>query len=158
MIACGRDAPERRRASRDRIPRRVLAARSCARGGDGRQTRPRRWKRRESAEDCPKKAGGHAGPARIRWRVVADCEWELPPSATQGARGGCAAQASRASLPLVLCSRPLGRRSGRQTALAQVYKPQMALDRRRDYANVAHESLLFNQGRLNISEPCRQLT
>ena len=68
---------------------------------------PHKWgcgrKRPENAEDWPEKAGAVAGSAHIRWRVVADCGWELPPSATQGARGDCAA----ASQPRVLVARSL---------------------------------------------------
>ena len=64
MIACGRDAPERRRAcSWPSPPQCVLAARSCARGA-GAEARARQTVcDREKTYDWPEKAKGSLGSA-----------------------------------------------------------------------------------------------
>ena len=146
LIACGKHAPEQRRASRDRFPRRVLAARSCTRGGTGRDAR--RCKRPESAEDWPSKASLGAGLAADRWRGVADCGGSYR-SGDAGRAGETVPKASCRPCRPLFCPPPR-ERSGRQTALAGVCKLQMALDSRRDDANVAHEKppCWTNVGRL----------
>jgi hypothetical protein len=143
MIACGRDAPERRRACSWPSRQCVLAARSCARGG--------------TCGRLALVAGKGAGlkrqaRARVWLQIVGaasqDCGGSYR-SGDAGRAGETVPQASCRPCRPLLCPPPR-ERSGRQTALARDCKRQMALDRRRDDPNVVHEKppCWTNVGRL----------
>ena len=99
-----------------------------------------------------------AGLAADRWRGVANCGGSYR-SGDAGRAGETVPKASCRPCRPLFCPPPR-ERSGRQTALARVCKLQMALDRRRDDANVAHEKppCWTNVGRLYSSRGTIELT